>query len=110
MKTRESFVTNSSSCSFILIGKELSAGDEIPEDIDDIAVYNGETFGCIDYHLENGEPVEEAVKRLLEKGFKVFHAIFYTTFNEIDDFESHEFPLTEVLPKGTKIYLGTLVC
>ena len=76
MKIKQSFITKSRSCSFVLIGKEIKTIEELEKltNKENCKVYNGENFcDLLDYDSDN----EKKYDYIFERKYKVFDTIFY---------------------------------
>ena len=97
MKKKESFVTNSSSCSFVMIAKKVTI-EEIDFEKDDISTIDGSEGPS---KINN---IEEA-KEYKDNLWKVY---FYQGFDDCSDFSFVDLDLPN--EEGLKLISGVQLC
>ena len=108
MKIKQSFITNSSSCSFVLIGKEIKTIEELEKltNKENCKIYNGENFCNL---LEYIKDCEKGYDYIFERSYKVFDTILYERIYSDDPPEEWNYILH--IPEGDYVVItGTECC
>ncbi len=108
MKKKLDFVTNSSSTSFMIIGEEISKGEALERDFDDVVVvaqdnymFDCESLDDLAIYLKDYLGVDK--NEMDEVNLRFFKSFFHSIQYSDCGVEIHV--ITSDIPKGSKIFV-----